>query len=142
VSFGEVFVGDIIGGLLTTDVGLLNRRAFFFNGDLIKEDGKFPIMPFDDRNGSFSAILSEDQRSNPMKLVSFGVTDVDHAHRLKKSIPINGFMVMGITRDGNFVDSVYGDKNLDFRLWPAHSQILIPFTPNRRKVVVKGCCVC
>jgi hypothetical protein len=29
----------------------------FVNGDLITEDGKFPIMPFDDSNGSFSAIL-------------------------------------------------------------------------------------
>jgi hypothetical protein len=55
----------------------MKGELFFFNGDLIEEDGKFPIMPFDDRNPRFSAILSEDRRSSPMKLVSFGVTDVD-----------------------------------------------------------------
>ncbi|GAU13807.1 hypothetical protein TSUD_261340 [Trifolium subterraneum] len=110
-----------------SDVIGMKGELSFVNGDWIQEDGKFPIMPFDDRNGSFSGILSGDRRSSPMKLVSFGVTDVDHTHRLKKSIPINGFMVMGITRDGSFMDSVYGDENLDFRLWPGHSQISIPF---------------
>ncbi|XP_027191538.1 uncharacterized protein [Cicer arietinum] len=82
-------------------------------------------MPFDDGNGKFPSTFSEG-RINPMKLVSFWVTDVDHAHRLKKSIPVNGFMAIGITSDGNFMDNVY-DGNLDFRLWPGHSQISIPF---------------
>lgn len=102
----------------------MKREFSFVNGDWVQEDGKFPIMPFDD--GDSPGMLSGD-RSSPMKLASFRVTDVDHAHRLKKSIPINGFMAMGITRDGSFMENVYGDGNLDFRLWPGHSQLSIPF---------------
>ncbi|WJX42822.1 hypothetical protein P8452_30007 [Trifolium repens] len=109
------------------DVIGMKGELSFVNGDWIQEDGKFPIMPFDDRNVSFSVGFSGDRRSSPLKLVSFAVTDVNNAHRLKKSIPINGFMLIGITRDGNFMDNVYGDENLDFRLWPGHSQISIPF---------------
>ncbi|KAJ1392154.1 hypothetical protein SESBI_36030 [Sesbania bispinosa] len=52
--------------------------------------------------------------------------DVDHAHRMKKLVPVNGFMLMGITRDGNFVGNAY-DGNPDFKLWPSHSQLSIPF---------------
>jgi hypothetical protein len=39
------------------DVIGMKGELSFVNGDLITEDGKFPIMPFDDSNGSFSAIL-------------------------------------------------------------------------------------
>lgn len=107
-------------------VGMKGELSFV-NGDWIQDVGKFPIMPFDDRNENLPGGLSGDRRGSPMKLVSFRVTDVDHAHRLKKSIPINGFMAMGITRDGNFMDNVYDNGNLDFRLWPGHSQLSFPF---------------
>ncbi|RDX97686.1 hypothetical protein CR513_19517, partial [Mucuna pruriens] len=96
----------------------------FVNGDW-RQDGvkvKFPIMPFDVRKSP--GTLSEDRA--PMNLVSFWVSDVDHDHRLKRSIPINGFMVMGITRDGSFANIAY-DGNPEFRLWPSHSQLSIPF---------------
>ncbi|BAT98545.1 hypothetical protein LR48_Vigan406s013500 [Vigna angularis] len=94
----------------------------FVNGDWRQDGGKFPIMPFD---ASISpGTLSEDRAS--MNLVSFWVSDVDLDHRLKKSIPINGFMVIGITRDGNFVDNAF-DGNPEFRLWPSHSQLSISF---------------
>ncbi|BAT96574.1 hypothetical protein LR48_Vigan345s000700 [Vigna angularis] len=64
---------------------------------------KFPIMPFDASKSP--GTLSEDRAS--MNLVSFWVLDVDLDHRLKKSIPINGFIVIGITRDDNFfVESI------------------------------------
>ncbi|TKY64526.1 hypothetical protein E2542_SST14424 [Spatholobus suberectus] len=94
----------------------------FVNGDWRQDGGKFPIMPFDARKSP--GTLSDDRA--PLNLVSFWVLDVDHDHRLKKSIPINGFMVMGITRDGNFVDNGY-DGNPEFQLWPSHSQLSIPF---------------
>ena len=94
----------------------------FVNGDWMQDAGKFPIMPFD--AGKSPGPLSEDRSS--LNLVSFWVTDVDHAHRLKKSVPINGFMVMGITRDGTFLDNTYGG-NPEFQLWPSHSQLSIAF---------------
>ncbi|KAL3005184.1 hypothetical protein AAZX31_08G205900 [Glycine max] len=96
----------------------------FVNGDWKQDGGKFPIMPFDANKSPGPGTLSEDRA--PLNLVSFWVSDVDHDHRLKKLIPINGFMVMGITRDGNFVDSSY-DGNAEFQLWPSHSQLSIPF---------------
>lgn len=97
----------------------------FVNGDWNQDEGKFPIMPFD--AGKSPGTLSEGlSSSTPLKLASFWVTDVDHAHRLKKSVPVNGFMVMGITRDGNFADNV-NDGNPDFRLWPSHSLLSVPF---------------
>ncbi|KAK7389533.1 hypothetical protein VNO78_24661 [Psophocarpus tetragonolobus] len=100
----------------------MKRELSFVNGDWRQDGGKFPIMPFDANKSP--GTLSEDH--TPMNLVSFWVSDVDHDHRLKKSIPINGFMVMGITRDGNFVDNAY-DGNAEFQLWPSHSQLSIPF---------------
>ncbi|KAK7349156.1 hypothetical protein VNO77_06300 [Canavalia gladiata] len=94
----------------------------FVNGDWRQDAGKFPIMPFDPSKSP--GTVAEDRSS--LNLVSFWVTDVDHDRRLKKSIPINGFMVMGITRDGNFVDNAF-DGNTEFQLWPSHSQLSIPF---------------
>ncbi|XP_057734982.1 uncharacterized protein LOC130950487 [Arachis stenosperma] len=94
----------------------------FVNGDWMQNEGKFPIMPFD--AGKSPGSLAGDR--SPLKLVSFWVTDVDHAHRLKKSVPINGFMMMGITRDGSFLDSNYGG-NPEFLLWPNHSQLSVSF---------------
>ncbi|KAK7294129.1 hypothetical protein RJT34_17012 [Clitoria ternatea] len=95
----------------------------FVNGDWMQDDGgKFPIMPFDPQKSP--GTLSENR--TPMSLVSFWVTDVDHDHRLKKSVPINGFMVMGITRDGNLVDNA-NVGNSGFQLWPSHSQLSILF---------------
>ncbi|XP_061365074.1 uncharacterized protein LOC133308464 [Gastrolobium bilobum] len=94
----------------------------FVNGDWKQDEGKFPLMPFD--AGKSPGTLSEDH--TPLKLVSFWVTDVDHVHRLKKSVPVNGLMVIGITRDGTFVENAY-DGNPEFLLWPSHSQLSIPF---------------
>ncbi|KAI9110323.1 hypothetical protein K1719_018765 [Acacia pycnantha] len=101
----------------------MKQDLSFVNADWGQDGGKFPIMPFDARKSS-GPLSSEDR--TPLKLISFWVTDIDHAHRMKKSIPINGFLRMGITRDGSFVDSAYGG-NADFQLWPGHSQLSIPF---------------
>ncbi|KAF7814328.1 DUF2921 family protein [Senna tora] len=105
------------------DVHGMKRELSFVNGDWTQDGGKFPIMPFDDRKSSGN-LPSEDQI--PLKLVSLWVTDIDHAHRLKKSVPVNGFLIMGITRDGTFANNAYGG-NADFQLWPSHSQLSIPF---------------
>jgi hypothetical protein len=81
----------------------MKGELFFFNGYLIKED---PIMPFDVRNRSFSAILSEDRRSSPMKLVFFGVTDVDHAHGYKsQSSSMVSWSQILIPFQGNYTES-------------------------------------
>ncbi|KAK7255298.1 hypothetical protein RIF29_28705 [Crotalaria pallida] len=92
----------------------------FVNGDWSQDGSKFPLMPFNEEkiHGNFS----EDH--TPLKLVSFWVTDVDHAHRSKKSIPVNGVMAIGITKDGSFVDNRY---DVNFQLWPGHSQLSIAF---------------
>lgn len=101
----------------------MKQDLSFVNGDWSQDGGKFPIMPFD-AGKSFGTLPSEGR--TPVKLVSFWVTDIDHAHRMTKSIPVNGFLIMGITRDASFVDNAYGG-NADFQLWPGHSQLSIPF---------------
>ncbi|KOM47091.1 hypothetical protein LR48_Vigan07g079500 [Vigna angularis] len=70
--------------------------------------------------------------------------DVDLDHRLKKSIPINGFMVIGIARDGNLwtmhlieiLGFVYGPAILSFQ------SPLKGFILNQGKLVGKGYYVC
>lgn len=109
---------------LRSEYSGMKGELSFVNGDWKQDEGKFPIMPFD--AGKSLGTLSENSsnsNSNPLKLVSFWVTDVDHAHRLKKSVPINGFMLIEIS---NFVDKGY-DGNIDFQLWPGHSKLSIPF---------------
>lgn len=92
----------------------------FVNGDWMQDGGKFPIMPFD--AVKTRGALSEDH--TPLKLASFWVTDVDHDRRLKKSVPVNAFMVIGITREGTFVETA---NDANFQLWPGHSQLSITF---------------
>ncbi|KDP37160.1 hypothetical protein JCGZ_06216 [Jatropha curcas] len=79
-------------------------------------------MPYVDRE-SYNGNLSDAQ--TPMNLVSFWVTDVDHAHRSKKFVSVNGFLVMGITLD-TFGDKPYEDS-LRFQIWPGHTQLSIAF---------------
>ncbi|XP_002517549.3 uncharacterized protein LOC8271362 [Ricinus communis] len=92
----------------------------FINGDWRQDVGEAPIVPYVDkeyRNSNLSDV--------PMNLVSFWVTDVDHGHRSKKSISVNGFLVMGRTLS-SFGDRPYEDS-LRFQIWPGHTQLSISF---------------
>ncbi|KAG9139475.1 hypothetical protein Leryth_023717 [Lithospermum erythrorhizon] len=94
----------------------------FLNGDWYQEPGDAPIMPFDYRYSSNSSL---DLRS-PIKLVSFWVTDVDHAHRSKNSIWIGGVLQMGMTLEGLFLQKPDEESHL-FDVWPGHSQLSVNF---------------
>ncbi|KAJ7962915.1 DUF2921 family protein [Quillaja saponaria] len=50
----------------------------------------------------------------------------DGAHRSKKSVSINGFLVMGTTWDGSFTDVSF-DGNPQFQIFPSHSQLSMAF---------------
>ncbi|OIW17126.1 hypothetical protein TanjilG_27280 [Lupinus angustifolius] len=106
---------------LRSEYSGMKGELSFVNGDWMQDGGKFPIMPFDDAGKTFGG-FSEDH--TPLKLVSFRVTDVDHAHRSKKSVPVNGVMVIDITKYGGFVDS---GRDGNFQIWPGHSQLSITF---------------
>ncbi|KAJ9190096.1 hypothetical protein P3X46_001328 [Hevea brasiliensis] len=100
----------------------IKEDIFFVNGDWRQDAGKAPIIPYVDRE-SYRSNSSDVQK--PLNLVSFWVTDVDHASRSKKSISVNGFLVMGITLD-SFGDRPY-EGSPQFQMWPGHTQLSIAF---------------
>ncbi|PQQ21266.1 uncharacterized protein Pyn_31437 [Prunus yedoensis var. nudiflora] len=100
----------------------IKEELLFVNGDWRQEVGNAPIIPFDDREVPTES-WGNHTTSN---LVSFWVTDVDRAHRIKKSVSVSGFMILGITKDGGFADYGY-QGNSEFQIWPGHSQIPISF---------------
>ena len=73
-----------------SEISRMKEELSFINGDWRQDLGIFPKMPFDAGKGNLSI-------DRPVNLVSFWLSDVDHAHRLIKAIGINGFLVMGIT---------------------------------------------
>ncbi|XP_004302932.1 PREDICTED: uncharacterized protein LOC101301596 [Fragaria vesca subsp. vesca] len=100
----------------------MKKQLFFVNGDWRQEVGKDPIMPFDDREVQSEYLGNR----TPLNLASFWLVDIDRAHRSKKSLSVSGFMVMGITIDGSFMD--YGYQGTpEFRMWRSHSQMTISF---------------
>ncbi|XP_065874205.1 uncharacterized protein [Euphorbia lathyris] len=102
----------------------VKEDIFFVNGDWRQNAGKSPIMPYLDREiESYNNTLSDTQ--TPSNLVSFWVTDVDLSHRSKRSISVNGFLVMGITVS-SFGDRQY-ENGPQFQMWPGHTQLSISF---------------
>lgn len=101
----------------------MKKELFFVNGDWTQEVGKDPIMPFDDREvqSEFSG------NRTPSNLASFWLMDIDRAHRSKKSLSVSGFMVLGITIDGSFMDYDGYERSPEFQMWPSHSQLTISF---------------
>ncbi|KAJ7951848.1 DUF2921 family protein [Quillaja saponaria] len=100
----------------------IKEELFFVNGDWREDASKYPIMPFDDR---YSSVNFSEART-PLNLVSFWITDIDRAHQSKKSVSVNGFLVMGITRDGSFAHNPF-DGIPQFQIWPSQSQLPIAF---------------
>ncbi|XP_062155709.1 uncharacterized protein LOC133863681 [Alnus glutinosa] len=95
----------------------------FVNGDWRQEVGKAPILPFDGREFGKN---SSDGWKDPLNLASFWVMDVDLAHRSRKTVSVSGLLIMGITVDGSFMNSMYGETS-QFQMWPSHSQLPIAF---------------
>ncbi|XP_059640133.1 uncharacterized protein LOC132282458 [Cornus florida] len=100
----------------------IKEELTFTNGDWWQELNGAPLMPFDDRNISNGSM---DLRS-PLKLVSFWVTDVDRAHRSKKSVSVSGAMQIGMTLDGIYMEKPY-EGSPQFTIWPRHSQLSVFF---------------
>ncbi|MCL7044028.1 hypothetical protein MKW94_009224 [Papaver nudicaule] len=96
----------------------------FVNGDWVQESdaAAAPLLPFDDSDMSKDSSGAQ----SPLKLISFWVTDVDSAHRTKKSIAISGTLFMGITRNSSFNYPLYG-RNPQFQLYPGNTQLTIFF---------------
>ncbi|KAJ0075262.1 hypothetical protein Patl1_34348 [Pistacia atlantica] len=91
------------------------------SGDWEQEVGDAPIMPFDDRD------IPKKSSRNPLKLVSFWVTDVDLKHRSKKYVSVSGDMLIGITLDDSFSEKPYDGGGPQFQIWPNHTQISMSF---------------
>ncbi|KAM7254263.1 hypothetical protein ACFE04_031945 [Oxalis oulophora] len=100
----------------------IRREMGFIDGDWRQDSGDSPMLPFDegDTRKHTSARLT------PLKLASFGVLDVDRAHRTKKSVSVSGFLSMGITLDGSFPDRPY-EHSQQFQIYPGHTQLSISF---------------
>ncbi|WCJ38164.1 hypothetical protein M5689_019238 [Euphorbia peplus] len=102
----------------------IKEDIFFVNGDWREDSGKSPIMPYlDSEIQSYNNSLSDTR--TPSNLVSFWVTDVDLSHRSKRSISVNGFLVMGVTIS-SFGDRPY-ESAPQFQMWPGHTQLSISF---------------
>lgn len=89
------------------------------NGDWWQEIGENPIMPFDDRE------MRKNVSRDPLKIVSFKVTNVDRGHRWKKYVSVSGTLVMDMTLDGLAAEGNEG--NAQFQIWPGHTQLLVMF---------------
>ncbi|RZC64008.1 hypothetical protein C5167_025765 [Papaver somniferum] len=102
------------------------RNGFsFVNGDWVQESdaaAAAPLLPFDDSDMP----KSSSNIQSPLKLISFWVTDVDSAHRTKKSVAISGMLFMGITRNSSFGYQLYG-SNPQFQMYPGNTQLTIFF---------------
>lgn len=102
----------------------ITEELSFLNGDWWQElngDGA-PLMPFDDRDLS----MGSTNLQSPLNLVSFWVTDVSRSHQSRNSILVSGFLQMGITLEGLFVEKPY-ERSPRFDIWPGHSQLSVKF---------------
>lgn len=114
----------------TTRFIRMKEQLQFVNGDWWEDEGKFPIMPFDNSSHVFSEKRYDMYHrtvSNPipLKLISFWVTDIDPAHQTKKSVSVSGLLSMGITLDSSF--DQWSSEHPHFQYRPGHSDLTLPF---------------
>jgi hypothetical protein len=107
---------------LKPEIYSIRRDLGFVDGDWRQNSGDSPILPFDDRDTLKNAPVHR----TPLKLASFGVMDVDRAHRTKKSVSVSGFLSMGITIDGSYPKRPYQGTQ-QFQIYPGHTQLSISF---------------
>lgn len=101
----------------------IKKDLSFLNGDWWQDLNGIPIMPFDTRD----LVNNSMELRSPLNLVSFWVTDVDHAHRSKNNwVAVSGTLQLGITIEGIFTEKPYED-NPHFDVWPDHSQLFVLF---------------
>uniref|UniRef100_A0A2P2IRG4 RING-type E3 ubiquitin transferase n=1 Tax=Rhizophora mucronata TaxID=61149 RepID=A0A2P2IRG4_RHIMU len=100
----------------------IKENLNFVNGDWRQDPGKAPILPYLHRENQSSNLLHP---LTPLTLASFWVSDVDHVHRSKKLVDLNGLLVMGITLN-SFGEKIY-DRNPQFQMWPDHVQLSMLF---------------
>lgn len=94
----------------------------FLNGDWWQDLNATPIMPFDDRD----IVNNSMEAPTPLNLVSFWVTDVDHAHRSKNWIGVSASLQVGLTIEGLFMEKP-NDYTPHFDVWPSLSQLIVSF---------------
>ncbi|KAK4361962.1 hypothetical protein RND71_017203 [Anisodus tanguticus] len=100
----------------------IKQELYFLNGDWWQVSNGVSIMPFDDRD----LLNKSSDRRSPLNLVSFWITDVNRAHRSKKSVSVSGLLQIGITLDGLFSSKPF-EKSPHFDIWPGHSQLSVSF---------------
>lgn len=111
----------------------MKEQLQFVNGDWRQDEGKYPLMPFNNGSYVFSKRRyymdhvngSASVETSPLKLISFWVMDIDPAHQTKKSVSVSGLLSMGITLDGTFEQ--WSSEHPRFQFWPGRSELSLPF---------------
>ncbi|KAG7014112.1 hypothetical protein SDJN02_24285, partial [Cucurbita argyrosperma subsp. argyrosperma] len=106
----------------TTRFTRMKEQLQFINGDWWQDEGKYPIMPYENLTLSEMNFINVE---SPLKLISFWVTDIDPAHQTKKSVSVSGLVSMGIALDRAFDQRSYGHPH--FQFWPGYSELTLPF---------------
>lgn len=118
--------------LSNNEIDKIKNELSFSNGDWEQQGNSAPLMPFDDRspvNNSFvggKILYSSSHLKSPYKLVSFKLTDFSTAHKSKRTIGVNGYLILGITFD--LLPAMASDIQApQFSMWPGNTQLFVDF---------------
>lgn len=122
--------------LTDNEIDRIKNELSFYNGDWGQQGNSAPLLPFDDRapmhafgesyylyNSSYS---KSPKKGVPYKLVSFRLTDVSSAHQSKRTIGVNGYLILGITFD--LLPAMPSDSQApQFSMWEGNTQLFVNF---------------
>ncbi|KAJ6427281.1 hypothetical protein OIU84_022805 [Salix udensis] len=100
----------------------IKEDLYFVDGDWRQEVGQAPLLPYIDPGNQHSNFSDF---KTPLDLASFWIMDVDRSHRLRKSVSVNGILVLGTTLDS--LGYKPHDGSPHFQIWPGHTQLSISF---------------
>ncbi|KAB5574136.1 hypothetical protein DKX38_001330 [Salix brachista] len=100
----------------------IKEDLYFVDGDWRQEVGQAPLLPYIDPGNQHSNFSDF---KTPLDLASFWIMDVDLSHRLKKSVSVNGILVLGTTLDS--LGYKPHDGSPHFQIWSGHTQLSISF---------------
>ncbi|KAJ6308770.1 hypothetical protein OIU76_018372 [Salix suchowensis] len=90
----------------------IKEDLYFVDGDWRQEVGQAPLLPYIDPGNQHSNFSDF---KTPLDLASFWIMDVDRSHRLKKSVSVNGILVLGTTLDS--LGYKPHDDSPHFQIW-------------------------
>ncbi|KAJ6715108.1 PII URIDYLYLTRANSFERASE (DUF2921) [Salix viminalis] len=100
----------------------IKEDLYFVDGDWRQEVGQAPLLPYIDPGNQHSNFSDF---KTPLDLASFWIMDVDRPHRVRKSVSVNGILVLGTTLDS--LGYKPHDGSPHFQIWPGHTQLSISF---------------